>query len=287
MAEERPPLPEVIDLSADAPPVEEDPIDSAVAAFAVSGDSFVRLLLLARDGTYRSLDLSDLEGNPWISCCRHVTVFDWALSPTGHYLAFPQSGGFVVYDLVEREWRQVRTAGDAYATDAAWVGDRELFAPATSGTRRGPVYDVVTGERTSDSEHVDTGANELGLERDLSYEFGPARAGPAGTLQSWGSGAALPVPDGARAQPEFLVAKVDRTTVLAFTGSPGGDGRWLQCCPVVGWAADDVAMYESRSSTPRIIAWTVGTHSFEVVSTFTGFTPGEQSYVASYARYSE
>ncbi len=88
-----------------------------------------------------------------------------------------------------------------------------------------------------------------------------------------------------RKRPEFLVTSGEQTTILTFTGSPGGDERWLQCCPVVGWADADVAMYESRSVTPRIIAWTVGTHTFETVSTITGFTPGEQSYVASYADF--
>ena len=42
-------------------------------------------------------------------------------------------------------------------------------------------------------------------------------------------------------------------------------------------------MYESRSGTPRIIAWTVGTHRFETVSTITGFTPGDEVFLGSYA----
>jgi hypothetical protein len=287
MTEGRPPLPEEIDLSAAAVPVEADPIDGAAAAFGISSDAGVeRLLLLTFDRGYRTLDLSRVGPDPSISCCQRTPVYDWMLSPSGEYVAFPQVDGFLVYDLAEGEWRTVATSGDVITTDASWVGERELFAPLSSSPRSGPVYDVVTGERASESEPVDTGANELDLERDLSYQFGQARTGPAGVLQSWGSGARLPVPDG-RAQPEFLVAKGSRTTILSFTGSPGGDGRWLQCCPVVGWASAEVAMYESRSATPRIIAWSVGSHRFETVSTITGFTPGEQSYVGSYADFSE
>jgi hypothetical protein len=282
MTSGRPPLPEVIDLSADAAPVEEDPIDRAEAAFGVVDDSTdVRLLLLATDGTYRTLDLSDVGADPTISCCLRAPVYDWMLSPTGEYVAFPQIDSVLVYDLPRREWRTIETDSDT--TNGVWVTDTDLYLSPFSDGGRGPVYDVVTGEQ-SGMVDVDPGGNELDLEKNKSYQFGVARTGPDGVLQSWGSGAHLPVPDD-RIRPEFLVATGDRTTILSFSGTPGGDGRWLQCCPAVGWAADDVAMYESRSGTPRIIAWTIGTHTFETVSTITGLEPGEQAYVGSYASY--
>lgn len=281
MESARPPLPEVIDLSAEATPVEDDPIDRAVAAFGVIDDEdSVRLVLLAPDGTYRSLDLADVGPDPTLSCCRRPAVFDEMLSPTGEYIVFPQTDGLMVYDLPRREWRAM-PGGSVDPWQATWTGDREFYDPQSTGGP-GPAYDVVTGERTGVNVELDPGGNALDLEGATSHQFGPARRGPGGVLQTYGSGARLPVPDG-RPQPEFLVVNGEPATILTFTGSPGGGDRWLQCCPVVGWAGTDVAMYESRSGTPRIIAWTVGTRRFETVSSIIGFTPGEQSYVGSYA----
>jgi hypothetical protein len=123
----------------------------------------------------------------------------------------------------------------------------------------------------------------------LSYvDLGPSRRhgryhyNSDSVLQSWGSGARIPVPEGTPDDPEMLLVTTDADTILTMTGSPGGDDRWLQCCPAIGALDDDVALYESRSSAPRIIAWTIGTHRFQTVSTITGFTSGEQSYVSSY-----
>jgi hypothetical protein len=277
MSSDRPPLPEVIDLSAEATPVEVDPIDRAVAAFGVVGDGDdARLLLLAPDGTYRSLDLSEVGPDPTVSCCERPPLRDTMLSPSGEYLMFPQVDSVLVYDLPRREWRTIETGG-ADTTLANWFqGDRLVVPPSPHGM--GPFYNVVTGRQLGVGGFPITG-QDLKLDQQQSYKFGPASNG----LQSWGSGAELPVPTGTPNKPELLVMTGDETLILTFTGSPGGDDRWLQCCPVVGWAADDVAMYESRSGTPQIIAWTVGTHRFETVSTITGFTPGEQSYVGSYA----
>lgn len=84
MTEGRPPLPEVIDLSAEATPVEDDPIDRAVAVFGVLDDtSAIRFLLLAPDGTYRTLDLSDVGPDPIVDCCERPPLRDTMLSPTG------------------------------------------------------------------------------------------------------------------------------------------------------------------------------------------------------------
>ncbi len=283
MSEGRPPLPEVIDLSAEATPVEQDPIDRAVAAFAVMGDGRLdRLLLLVPGGDYRTLDVSEVEPHPLSSFGGAPAVSDAMLSGSGEYLMFPQLGHVDVYDLPDNEWRRIDT-GAADTFRATWSrygsGDNsQLFLPEAD-ENHGPLFDVETGANEGVSRQ---GVSATPRRLEPSYPFGRELFGPAGLLQSWGSGADLPVPD-ARTRPEFLVASGDSTTILTFTGSPGGDDRWLQCCPVVGWAGDGVAMYESRSRTPRIIAWTVGTHTFETVSTIAGFRPGEQSYVASYA----
>jgi hypothetical protein len=79
-----------------------------------------------------------------------------------------------------------------------------------------------------------------------------------------------------------LVATSDRPAVLAFTA---GSERWKACCPVASWANQRVIVYESRREAPQLVAWWVGTHRFETVSRIVGFTPGEEVFVGSYARW--
>ncbi len=284
MTEDRPPLPEVIDLSADATPVEDDPIDHAVAAFGVVDDaSVVRLLLLAPDGTYRTLDLSDVGSDPTISCCQRPPVRETMLSPTGKYLLFPQIDSVLIYDIPGDEWRRI-DAGSHDTTYARWGNEREVFLPTQAYGGAGPTFGVVS--RKLNGRVAGDPSLPLVVPKP-SDRYGPFRNSNAGVLQAWGSGARVLVPTGTPSRPEMLLVTELEDTILTITGSPGGDDRWLQCCPVVGWAAENVAIYESRSGTPRIIGWTVGTHTFETVSTITGFTPGEQYYVGSYADFSE
>ncbi len=147
MTEGRPPLPEVIDLATETSPVEDDPIDRAVAAFGVSGDGDdARLVLLAVDGTYRTLDLSDVGPDPTISCCQRPPLYDEMLSPTGEYVAFPQIDGLMVYDLPRGEWRKI-AGGAVDPWQATWISDTEIYDPRFAGGA-GPTFDVVTGERT-------------------------------------------------------------------------------------------------------------------------------------------
>jgi uncharacterized membrane protein len=71
--------------------------------------------------------------------------------------------------------------------------------------------------------------------------------------------------------------------VLSFTSTPGAD-RMKLCCAVVGWLgirAESPVVYESRSATPRLIGWRVGTHEFGRISTITG----PAYYVSSWARF--
>ena len=65
------------------------------------------------------------------------------------------------------------------------------------------------------------------------------------------------------------------------------DGRWNQCCSAVGWLDADTVLFESRHEDARILAWRVGTRDLYRVSDIRGWTPGEESYVASFAAFSE
>jgi len=65
-------------------------------------------------------------------------------------------------------------------------------------------------------------------------------------------------------------------------GDSEEDGRWLQCCRVVGLLDDDTVVYESRKADPQLIAWTTGLTEFESLTRITDL-PAQTSYVASWA----
>ena len=71
--------------------------------------------------------------------------------------------------------------------------------------------------------------------------------------------------------------------LLAFPPARAEEGRSLQCCPVVGWADAGTVLFESRHAGARVLAWRVGTPDLYRVSDIRGWTPGEESYVASFA----
>ena len=58
----------------------------------------------------------------------------------------------------------------------------------------------------------------------------------------------------------------------------GLGGRFKDCCPVAGWLDDDTVVYESKQTEPALVAWTVGTDRFRLVSRIKG-----QYFVASFA----
>jgi hypothetical protein len=93
------------------------------------------------------------------------------------------------------------------------------------------------------------------------------------------AGASTYLPD-----PEFIAASVDgEPSVLAMMwdmrdGDGGHEGRFLQCCPVAGWLDDRTLVYESRQTNPALVAWTVGTDDFGLVSRIEG-----QYLLASFA----
>jgi hypothetical protein len=201
------------------------------------------------------------------------------LSPTGAYLQFPQDGHLMVYDLGRGEWRRVDTGQDP-TVDATWANDTQVYLRPRPDGGEGPVYDVQLGERSGRMrQDAPDGGLDLGA---LATPYGRYRTGPEGHAQSWSSDVPLSLPEGRVEDPEVLVTTGGARAVLAF-----GDrsARWKGCCPVAGWVNQRVVAYESRRAEPRLVAWWVGSHRFETVSRIVGFTPGEEVFVGSYARW--
>ena len=97
-------------------------------------------------------------------------------------------------------------------------------------------------------------------------------------------GVPVPVADAGNylSEPEFIAASVGgEPSVLAMMWDirdDGHGGRFLQCCPVAGWLDDRTLVYESRQTQPALVAWTVGTDDFGLVSRIEG-----QYLLASFA----
>ena len=85
-------------------------------------------------------------------------------------------------------------------------------------------------------------------------------------------GVPVPVADAGTylSEPEFIAAEAGgEPSVLAMMWDirdDGHGGRFLQCCPVAGWLDDRTLVYESRQTEPALVAWTVGTDDFGLVS---------------------
>lgn len=271
-------LPPVIDLGSGAPDVGAAPIDRALAAFAVFDDSGVnRLLLLTADGDYRTLDVSGLAKvsmtNGYPADPEDVSM----LSPDGRVLMFPQDGHLMLYRLETGEWRQIDT-GTHESGYATWINDTEIYLPSTPDGGPGPIFDLA-GDRTGSERFGQVaGADALGH----LTAYGTWRTGPRSTAETFDPGPDIAVPDGYLGPPGFLATEDGQ--VLAFLWKAPGETRWKRCCPVAGWLDSTTVVYESRKTEPQLIAWTVGTHEFRAVATITGFTPGREAYVASFAR---
>jgi len=271
-------LPPVIDLGALAVEVADDPIDRALGAFAVFDDDGVdRVLLLADDGSYRTLDVSSLSKVAKPNGYELDPETDSMLSPDGRTLMFPQDGHVMVFDLAAGSWRRIETGDDTTAY-AMWISGEQIYLPPTAEGGPGPVLDV-DGTRQGDANLG--GVDASGLGRTSAY--GRWRTGPDQVAQSFDMGQGIMAPHGDLTPLEFLVVDGDQgRMVLAFLWP--GEIRWLRCCPVAGWLDGHTVVYESRKTEPQLIAWTVGTHEFRVVSSLTGFTAGQEAYVASFAR---
>ena len=192
MTEGRPPLPEVIDLSAEATPVEDDPIDHAVAAFGSPRTT------RSRSGCCCSRRTAPTA--PWtsptsvrtrsISCCRAPAMSATRCSrPPGSTSCSRRSTALMVYDLPRRRVAHGSTRAAPSTTWQRDLGQRSEHL-RTRGTPADP-------DRSSTSSPVSDGAvasstpvpTTLWTSRArpvLPVRTGPHR--PDGVLQSWGSG---------------------------------------------------------------------------------------------------
>ena len=168
--------------------------------------------------------------------------------------------------------------GDAPSPDLAVASDRRMLLD--------PQYQLYrpTGERAAKSYEPDLYFGP----RPGDQRYGPLRIGtdrianvrlPALSFHLAGP---VPTPDGGETETvEALVAAgPDGESLLA---TPTGRERWLEGMPVAGWLDPTTVLFESRWAEAKVLAWRVGTGEVHRVSDFVGWTPGVESYVASFA----
>ena len=278
------PFPDTVDLSTPAPDLADRPISSALAAYAVTDDAGgTRLLLLAPDGTLRSVDTSrvaplDDGAGTDVSVAR-----DTLLSPTGEYLAFPQPGGVLVLTLATGAWRAVDT-GDRVTTTLQWSQDTELWLPRTSQGGWGPLYSALDGTR-SGAEHLVAPAAPFDVG---AGPYGRWHLGPGGMAQSWARVPGLPVLRGEITPSQVLLVQGDvrahdALLVLSAASTPQEQPRPDFCCGAAFWLERDVVVYGSGASPGRLVAWRVGTHEVRRVTTIGGYDPDREVVDSSYA----
>jgi hypothetical protein len=257
------PLPSVIDLES-GPQVEA--MERAVAAFSV-GDE---VRLVDSRGAQLSVPLEGLDPLVKPNGYGYRPVHQSMLSPTGEHLVFPQNDAVAVYTISTGEWLSIPTG--PVTRFVTWVADDAFVLPPTLAGGSGPVYDV-TGARLGDLRHE---AFRPPFETGPAQAFGPTKDHDGSRAQSYGMGVSIPVADAGNylSEPEFIAAEAGgASSVLALMWDirgGGQQGRFLQCCPVAGWLDDRTLVYESRQTDPALVAWTVGTDDFALVSRIDG-----------------
>lgn len=243
-------------------------IDYAVAAFAV--DEGQEVLLTGPSGGQVSVDISFLDDVTKPNGYAYRPVHEAMLSPTGRYLVFPQDGSVQVYKVADGTWREIPT-GDRTTRFVAWVNDDSFILPDAPG-EIGDALDV----RGRHAGRLELAPPDPGFDVGQAQPYGRTRTGPIGRAQTWGMGADLPVRHAGEyaAQPDFLsVDDEGSPQALAFmwtTGDGDDGGRFKNCCPVASWLDDRTIVYESRQTSPVLVAWTVGTNRFRLVSRIEG-----------------
>ncbi|WP_121257826.1 hypothetical protein [Nocardioides ferulae] len=276
------PFPQVVDLSGPAPALGEQPIRAALAAYAlVDGEGGRRLLLLAPDGSLRSVDVSQVppfdDGSGSDVSVAHEAV----LSPTGLHLAFPQPESVLVLTLATGEWRTVDT-GDAPTVGLRWLGEHDLWLPPSSQGGAGPLYDVRTGRRVG-------ALRQEGPEGPFGAgaSYGRWRSSAGGTAQSWTGVPDLPLPPGQSGLAEVLLVEgwePDDGALLVLGSSGSGEGaRPGRCCGVRFWLDEQTVVYQSDQAPHRLVAWRVGSRALGLVATIEGVDTEREELVSSYA----
>lgn len=268
-------LPPEIDLST------VEPVPAGVRAVALAqlwGDEPGGVVVVGDDGASYSLaigfDALTVGGDAV------PPVTQESLSPDGRHAFFAQDRWLEVYDFEAAEWTRIELPEGAQPAGATWEGDRikvpteavdpvyELYGPDGSHHGRSFTPDIYAGLLPSDEV------------------YGPvARLGSVGARGLF-LGGPVPDPDGVpMSSVDALGAGgTDRPeALLAFPRSGSDEGRWLQCCPPVGWLDEETVLFESRHADARVLAWRVGTPELYRVSDIRGWTAGDEMYVASFA----
>lgn len=269
------PLPRVIDLGSGR----SSTMDRAVVAFDVAGT----IRLVDSNGAQMTLDISGLDDVVKANGYGYRPTHDSMLSPSGEYLVFPQDGHVEVYTIATGSWRRVGT-GDRVTRFVRWVDDDTVFLPQTEHGA-GDAFDVAGDLANPSGPLVGASLLRPGFDTGQAQAFGVTRFSSGGSqAQSWGMGVPVPVADAGRylSDPEFIAASVGGVPrVLSIQWNirdEGHGGRFLQCCPVAGWLDDQTLVYESKQTNPAVVAWSVGTDDFALVSVIKG-----QYLLASFA----
>jgi hypothetical protein len=276
------PLPSTIDLSAPNPSVVDEPLLSAVAAFAIrkvsdTTDRFDGVMLVGPGGELRHLDAVRLQPID-IGDGNVASPFTaGSLSPDGTRLAFPQPNGVTIFTIPTGQWTSFPiSVGGRDLADLHWTSDGTIRLGLAT-------LDPDTGRTTSDRIGSPLYATDLkvqywsGAERTL----GDLHARAAAYLDE-----RAPAP-GIDIYPPAIVAVGDGTRALLVI--PDQQPRWKNCCTVAGWLDSSTVAYDSISSTDpihpdqitRVLAWDVATGEVRLVTTVTG--SADMLFQGSYA----
>jgi hypothetical protein len=276
-------LPPEIDLSGPNGPV---PAGTRAVALFQSWDEGGQgaVTVVAADGGQYSVDVSRLTTMADETGNTSSPASQDSLSPDGRYAFFAQERSLEVYDFGAAGWHSIHTRrwsalGAQWSVDGTTILLRDysyssphydVYSPA--GQRVGSTRDAkgqASGSRAGDEPYGPTAWS-----RGAWGARGMYLKGPIGGIQSVDG---IGIVDGTLSGH----ALAPPPPILAMR--PESGGRWVQCCPVVGWIGNHTVVFESRSNDGRILAWRVGTPHVYRVSDIRGWTPGEESYVASFA----
>ncbi len=269
------PLPSTIDLAQPAVPIAEAPLHRALAAFARvdERDELSEVLLLAPDGSLRSVEAAGFDPVTGAAGHRRSPFGPGSLSPDGSRLALGQDGAVHVLTLSTGVWTRHP------------VADRPTHALTWLARSTG----VVLGDEVL---RVPGGGMVSVAMIPVRLEITPFPVTAwAGVTRAWGGQLARPAYIwGGRGPPDVrspvLVVGGDRPTLLVLP-DPAGQ-RWRRCCAAVGWLDVHTAAYESQGSAPdgsqfwRVLAWDTETGQVSRLSEIVG-TDADLSGSASWA----
>ena len=273
------PLPREIDLAEGAP--DAAGLERALAAlsvFELESGALRRIVLLAPDGSTRSVDTSrlgpvqDEQGNAGLS-----PLLSGSLAPGGRHLFFVQNSSLELYAPATGSWRTIDTP-DWLAEGARWLDAGTVWVPAELGGATGSTYGVdgrlISPRTVAEQETVMLG--------DDAQVYGPVKTGGTSSAQTQVLGGPVePVPAGNVSNPEAVVVK-KKGDLFALTLNSAGRAplRSKGCCPVAGLLDANTVVFESSG---RLLAWRVASHDVHRVTEVIGLTPGKEGYGASWA----